>query len=75
MNSDQRERNLPTYYDDWYTPFVQYFINNTEGFEHLIRPRKQWRMPKGVVNYRRKSILRNDYQNGRGNRSRHRRAS
>lgn len=74
MNSDQRESKLPTYYDDWYTPFVQYFVNNTEGFEHLIRPRKRWRRPKGVVNYR-KSILRNGNQNGRSNRNRNRRAS
>lgn len=45
----QRNGDLPdrknTYYDDYYSLFVQYFVNNTEGFAHLIRPRKEWKAP------------------------------
>lgn len=72
-NSDRRENKIPTFYDDYYTPFVAWFVEHAEGFEHLMRPRKYWRMPKGVHNYRRKNIFRQgDSASKRGSNRRHR---
>jgi hypothetical protein len=46
QKTDETKLKQPTYYDDYYSPFVRYFVNNTLGFEHLSRPKKQWRPPK-----------------------------
>lgn len=45
---DKDDRKIPTVYDDYYTPFVRWLIENTPEFEHLRRPRIKWQMPKGV---------------------------
>lgn len=45
---DKDEKKIPTFYDDYYTPFVRWLVEHTPELGHLRRPRKIWQMPKGV---------------------------
>lgn len=45
-NSDRRTDKKPTIYNDYYSGFVHFFIEENEEFHHLKRPYKVWRLPR-----------------------------